>query len=255
MDDAPYALILAGGSGTRFWPVSRNARPKQLLSLFSKETLLEQTVQRLDGLIPKENILILTNVDQEAGVREALPDLPAENIVAEPAKRDTAPAIALAVGWVANRNPNGTMVILPADHLIEDTKSFHSVLRAAVKTASSTDALVTVGIKPTWACPSYGYVELGGEAAIDGVDLPVLEVERFREKPEPAVAQQFLDQGNFTWNGGMFIWSVPTVTNELKNQCPELAAFIGEVKDSTDVAATLEEKFPHPFLKSPSTTR
>ena len=136
-----YVLILAGGSGERFWPLSRRARPKQLLSLFSKETLLEATLRRLDGLVPAEQILILTNADQEAGVRALCPQLPRENIVAEPAKRDTAAAIALGVGWIARRAPQATMVVLPADHLIQDTAGFQHTLRTAAAAAEQTGEL------------------------------------------------------------------------------------------------------------------
>ena len=130
-----YVLILAGGSGERFWPLSRKSRPKQLLSLFGGETLLESTLRRLDGLVPPENILILTNADQEAGVRALAKDLPASNIVAEPAKRDTAAAIALGAGWIAARDTDATMVVLPADHLIQDTAGFQKTLRTAVAAA------------------------------------------------------------------------------------------------------------------------
>ncbi len=246
-NDAPFALVLAGGSGTRFWPVSRNARPKQLLNLFDDATLIEKTVARLEGLVPKENILILTNVEQEAGIREVLKDLPSENIVAEPAKRDTAPAIALAVGWVAKRNPHGTMMVLPADQLISDVAGFQKVMQTAVAAAALDEALVTIGIKPTWACPSYGYIERGEAAKIDGLesDIPVYEVERFREKPKPEVAEEFLQHGGFSWNAGMFIWSVGTVAKEMGKRCPELAAFIDEVKESSDLTKTLVEKFPN----------
>src|SRR5215213_7371962 len=132
MPESPlYVLILAGGSGERFWPLSRKSRPKQLLSLFSKETLLEATVRRLEGLVPLERILILTNADQQAGVRALCPQLPKENIVAEPAKRDTAAAIALGVGWISLRAADATMVVLPADHLITDTAGFQNTLRTA----------------------------------------------------------------------------------------------------------------------------
>src|SRR5438093_5758508 len=131
MSSQLYILILAGGSGERFWPLSRKTRPKQLLSLFSGATLLEQTLARLDGLVPRENILILTNCDQEKAVRELITDLPAENIVAEPAKRDTAAAIALGVGWISLRSQTATMVVLPADHLIQDIAGFQKTLRVA----------------------------------------------------------------------------------------------------------------------------
>src|SRR5687767_4385661 len=133
-----YVLILAGGSGERFWPLSRKSRPKQLLALFGKETLLEATLRRLEGLVPKENILILTNSEQEAGVRKIAKSLPAENIVAEPAKRDTAAAIALGVGWVAARDSHATMAVLPADHLIQDVAAFQKTLSTAVAAAKQT---------------------------------------------------------------------------------------------------------------------
>src|SRR3954468_3473580 len=161
MPNALYALILAGGSGERFWPLSRRARPKQLLRLVAQQTLLEQAVARLEGLVAAERLLILTNVDQEAAVRELLPQLPEENIVAEPAKRDTAAAVALGAGWVAARDHAATMAVLPADHVIKDTAAFQKTLRAAAAAAEETGALVTIGIKPTWACPGYGYIEQG----------------------------------------------------------------------------------------------
>src|SRR3954464_5045712 len=161
MPNSLYALILAGGSGERFWPLSRRARPKQLLRLVAKETLLEQAVARLDGLVAPERLLILTNVDQEAAVRELLPQLPKENIVAEPAKRDTAAAIALGAGWVARRDHSATMLVLPADHVIKDQAAFQKTLMTAVRAAEETGALVTIGIKPTWPCPGFGYIEHG----------------------------------------------------------------------------------------------
>src|SRR3954468_12675856 len=138
MPNALYALILAGGSGERFWPLSRRARPKQLLRLVAKETLLEQAVARLEGLVAPERLLILTNVDQEAAVRELLPQLPRENIVAEPAKRDTAAAVALGAGWVASRDHSATMIVLPADHVIENVAAFKKTLTAAVTVAEET---------------------------------------------------------------------------------------------------------------------
>lgn len=242
-----FALILAGGSGTRFWPLSRNARPKQLLNLFGDTTLLNQTISRLEGLVPRENILILTNALQEEAVREVASELPPENIFAEPAKRDTAPAVALGVALVAARNPNATMMVLPSDQLINDTAAYQSVMDDAMTVAAENEALVTVGIKPTWACPSFGYIERGGPAKLSGGPLTHQphEVERFREKPDSKLAQTFLDQGNFAWNAGMFIWSVPTVTAELTAHAPELAEFIADIRGADDVDAAVLEKFPH----------
>src|SRR3712207_6154328 len=185
MSRALYALILAGGSGERFWPLSRRARPKQLLQLISERTLLEDTVARLDGVIPRERILILTNVEQEAAVRALLPDFPAENIVAEPAKRDTAAAVALGAGWVAARDHMATMAVLPADHVIKDTKAFQRTLLTAAAAAEESGALVAIGLKPTWACPGFGYIEQGEPVKLrrpetKGAD--VRRVVRFREK-------------------------------------------------------------------------
>jgi mannose-1-phosphate guanylyltransferase len=239
-----YALILAGGSGQRFWPISRDALPKQLLKLFGDKTLLEMTVERMDGLVPKENILILTNKQQEAGVRALLPQLPEGNIIAEPEKRDTAPAIALAVGWVVARDPAATMMVLPADHLIQNRAEFQRVLTVAMQAAEAGNALVTVGIKPTWPCPSYGYVERGRRAALPGVDDGgVYEVVRFREKPNPELAEHFINQGTFTWNAGMFIWTIPAIFSELSRHCPALADFVSELRSSKDFNATVTRQF------------
>src|SRR6201982_2593213 len=150
MPDSIYALILAGGSGERFWPLSRQARPKQLLRLVSDKTLLEETLARLEGLVPRELILILINAEQERAVRKLLADFPNEKMGAERAKRDTAAAIALGTGWVAVRDHAAIMVVLPADHVITDGAAFQETLALAADAAEETSGLVTIGIKPTW---------------------------------------------------------------------------------------------------------
>jgi mannose-1-phosphate guanylyltransferase len=241
-----YVLILAGGSGERFWPLSRRNRPKQLLSLFSKETLLEATLRRLEGLVPPEQILILTNADQEAAVRALCPLLPRENIVAEPAKRDTAAAIALGAGWISKHAPDATMVVLPADHLIQDSAGFQRTLRVAVAAAEQTGELVTIGITPTWACPGFGYIEVGAPAALaekpEGPD--VFDVARFREKPSAELAETFLKQGNFRWNAGMFIWTVRAILAAFNRHVPALGEFIGQLHRSTALEPILRDGFP-----------
>ncbi|MDA0765430.1 MAG: sugar phosphate nucleotidyltransferase [Verrucomicrobia bacterium] len=241
-----YAVILAGGSGTRFWPLSRNTKPKQLLNLFDGPTLLAQAIKRLDGIVAPENIFILTNALQEAGVREIATGIPAGNIVAEPAKRDTGPAVALGIGLVAKRDPEATMIVLPADQLIKDTEAFQSVMRDAVTVASGTSALVTIGIRPTWACPSYGYVERGDRSVLPQIKVshPPYDVVRFREKPNPELAEQFLSSGDFTWNAGMFIWSVPTALAALNRHAPQLGEFVQELRRSKDPTATIAAQFP-----------
>src|ERR1700730_978492 len=245
MANSIYAVILAGGSGERFWPLSRRIRPKQLLRLISKETLLEQTVARLDGLVPTERILVLTNVEQETAVRELLPDFPKEKILAEPAKRDTAAAVALAAGWVAARDHSATMLVLPADHLIANTAAFRETLSVAAKAAEETGSLVVIGIKPTWACPGFGYIENGQPISLrtGGDKIAIHHVLRFREKPNVDLAESFLRKGNFRWNAGMFVWSVPTVLSEFNRHAPELADFISRVRSRKDLDKILGEGF------------
>jgi mannose-1-phosphate guanylyltransferase len=245
MSSPLYVLILAGGSGERFWPLSRRTRPKQLLSLFSEETLLAATLRRLDGLVAPENILILTNADQEQGVRAIAKGIPASNVVAEPAKRDTAAAIALGVGWIAARAIRATMVVLPADHLIQDVAGFQRTLLTAAHAAEQTGELVTIGIKPTWACPGFGYIEVGPRLALQGASqgAAVATVVRFREKPGPELAEQFLASGKFRWNAGMFIWTIPAILNAFERYTPLLAEFVGRVRTG-DFASLLRDSFP-----------
>ncbi|HUE61584.1 MAG TPA: mannose-1-phosphate guanylyltransferase [Chthoniobacterales bacterium] len=244
MSNPIYALILAGGSGERFWPLSRRNRPKQLLRLVSERTLLEETVARLEGFVPTERILILTNIEQEKGVRDLLEGFPKQNIIAEPAKRDTAAAVALGAGWVAARDHSATMLALPADHVIADRAAFQETMKTAAVAAEETGALITIGIKPTWACPGFGYIEQGEPVRLrsDG-KIAVHRVVRFREKPNVDLAESFLRKGNFRWNAGMFVWSVPTVLSEFNRHAPELADFISQVRSPKDLDKILHERF------------
>src|ERR1700736_2766162 len=239
-----YALILAGGSGERFWPLSRRNRPKQLLRLISERTLLEETIARLDGFVPSERILILTNVEQEKAVRDLLKSFPKQNIIAEPAKRDTAAAVALGAGWVAARDHGATMLVLPADHVIADRDAFQETMKTAAAAAEETGALVTIGIKPTWACPGFGYIEQGETVRLRGDEkIAVHHVVRFREKPNIDLAESFLRKGNFRWNAGMFAWSVPTVLSEFNRHAPELADFISQIRAPGQFEKALRERF------------
>ncbi len=243
MSNQIYALILAGGSGERFWPLSRRTLPKQLLRLVSKTALLEETVNRLSSWIPKERILVLTNVNQEKNVRALLKDLPTENIVAEPAKRDTAAAMALGTAWVALRDHSAVMMVLPADHVIADAKAFRETMSLAASAAEETGSLVTIGIKPTWACPGFGYIEQGEAITLKKEHAKVHRVLRFREKPNADLAESFVRQGHFRWNAGMFVWSVPTVLREFTRYTPKLADFISQLRAPGKFDSVLREGF------------
>jgi mannose-1-phosphate guanylyltransferase len=240
-----YALILAGGSGERFWPLSRRATPKQLLRLVSDHALVEETVARLTGWIPRERILVLTNVEQEKCVREILKDFPKENIVAEPVKRDTAAAMALGTGWVAVRDHGATMVVLPADHVITNKTAFQETMAAAAAAAEETGSLITIGIKPTWACPGFGYIEQGAPVKLRNSSPAgtVHHVVRFREKPNADLAESFLRKGNFRWNAGMFVWSVPTVLSEFNRHAPDLGDFISQLRAPGKFDKVLQDGF------------
>jgi mannose-1-phosphate guanylyltransferase len=189
--------------------------------------------------------LILTNAEQERAVANLLGDFPRENILAEPAKRDTAAAIALGTGWVAVRNHAAIMVVLPADHVISDRVSFQETLALAADAAEETSELVTIGIKPTWACPGFGYIEHGKPVRLRKCpdNEAIHRVERFREKPNPDLAESFLRRGNFRWNAGMFVWSVPTILREFNRHAPELADFISQLRAPGNFEATLLERF------------
>jgi len=202
-------------------------------------------VSRLAGLIPRERILILTNVEQEVATRELLGDFPKENIVAEPEKRDTAAAVALGTGWVAARDHSATMVVLPADHVIKNIGAFHETVSLAALAAEEKGALVTIGIKPTSAFPGFGYIEQGEIVRLrkGGEAGEIHRVLRFREKPNAELAESFVRQGNFRWNAGMFVWAVPTMLSEFNRHAPELAHFISQIRAPGKFEQVLHERF------------
>jgi mannose-1-phosphate guanylyltransferase len=242
-----YAVIMAGGSGTRFWPKSRRDRPKQLLCLSGETTMLQQTVARIEPLVPRDRILIVTGADQAASTRAQLPDLPASSVIAEPAPRDTAPCVALAAGMIVGRDPQSTMIVLPADHVIEPPEAFRATVSAAVSVVDDDPAaLVTFGIKPTRAETGYGYIERG-ELLETRAGIPVHRVIQFREKPDKATALQFLAAGNFAWNAGIFVWRARTILDEFKRHKPSLAAALEPIFASLGTPAqteTLKRLFP-----------
>lgn len=239
-----YACIMAGGSGERFWPMSRSRLPKHLLKLFSERTLLEETVRRIGAVVPRENIFVLTNEVQLPGSKAALAGLlPESQIVAEPAKRDTAPAAALATALVRARGgENATLGLLPADAHIADIDAFGRQLGAVLPRAAESGAILTIGIQPDHAATGFGYLEMGDELA-SGPGGVIREVKRFVEKPDAQTAAKYLASGQFAWNAGMFFWRVGTFLEEAKRQAPELAAFVAGFP-SQNHAAYLAEKFP-----------
>jgi mannose-1-phosphate guanylyltransferase len=239
-DRSLYAVVLAGGHGERFWPLSRKAKPKHHLALFSERTLLESTLDRLQGLVDPERILVLTGIDQAEAVRTMLHDFPQQNILVEPERRDTAAAMALAAGAIARRDPEATVVVLPSDHHIPSTEELQHTLRSAVHVARKASTIVTIAIRPTWPCPAFGYLELGQPSP----DLPLAHpVIRFHEKPSSEVAQTYLDRGNFQWNAGMFVWTVPTLRRALEETAPAIAEFCSQLMATSSLDSFLEERF------------
>lgn len=241
-----YALILTGGSGERFWPLSRHSHPKQLVPLFPGRTLLEASVARLSGLVPPERTLILTNPDQEKIVRRLLPGIPAENIVVEPAKRDTAAAIALGAGLISRRDRTAVVAVLPSDQVVQDTGGFQRTLRAAFTAAEATNRIVAVGVCPTWPCPLFGYIEMGKPLAIEGLtaDAPAIhKVAGFREKPDLELAEKYLRKGGYRWNAGIFVWTIQAMLGALDRYVPELAQFLTLLHTSEDCQAAIKSRF------------
>jgi mannose-1-phosphate guanylyltransferase len=216
-----YAVIMAGGVGSRFWPQSRQAHPKQFLRVLGEATLIQNTLARLQGLIPPERCFIVTHERYVEQTRDQLPAVPAENILAEPISRNTAPCIAYAAAHLKQLDPEATMVVLPADHVITNTRRFHEVLRAAIDTAEEPGSLVTIGIQPTHPETGYGYIQF--DSPNDGLpEQPAAyRVMTFAEKPDLATAERFLDSGDFLWNSGMFIWRVDSIMEQLHRHLPE----------------------------------
>jgi mannose-1-phosphate guanylyltransferase len=216
-----YAVIMAGGVGSRFWPRSREKSPKQLLEIAGEGTMIQNTVLRIRGLVDEKNIFVVTNKVQKAAVIKQLPNVPVENILVEPIGRNTAPCIGLAALFVHRLSPDGVMIVLPADHIIGDEQEFVRVLETGVQVASSSSSLVTIGIKPTRPETGYGYIQIiEDESAGTGSD--VYRVKTFAEKPNAQIAEQFVRSGDFLWNSGMFVWRADAILEEIKRLLPEM---------------------------------
>ncbi len=235
------AVIMAGGRGERFWPKSRNSRPKQFLSLTSDgETMIQKTVRRLSPLVAPEDIFIVTNAAYKELVADQLPEVPAENVLAEPCARNTAPCIAFAAAVIGRKYDDAMMLVLPSDHLIGYENIYIKTLKKAVSVAEQGKNLVTIGITPTYPETGYGYINFGEESG------DAYAVERFVEKPDLPTAKKYLSSGKYLWNSGMFVWKISSVMANLKEFMPEIyegALRIGESFGTDSFEETLVKEF------------
>jgi mannose-1-phosphate guanylyltransferase len=227
-DNNRFVIIMAGGRGERFWPVSREKTPKQLVTLLGGRSFLQQAVDRVLPLAPMKNILIITNAVQAPEVRRQLPKLPKENVIAEPVGRDTCAAVALGAAVVGQRSTSAVMAVLPADHVIPEEKKFRQVLADSFDVAGRGQVIVTIGIKPTEPATGYGYIRVGHALpppqGAQAYKTDFFKAEQFVEKPNLDKALEYLSSGTYRWNAGMFIWSFVTITQGLEQHQPELAA-------------------------------
>lgn len=240
-----YAVILAGGRGERFWPLSTAARPKQFISLFGGRTLLTHAVDRLAGLIPPERILIITSRDLVPASQAAAWNVPAANIVGEPMGRDTAAACALACGLVAQRDEHGVACILTADHLMGDVETFRQILMDSVTVASEHDTIATIGVQPTYPATGFGYIEAADRLDTDTV-TSFQSVRRFVEKPDAATAATYIASGRYCWNAGMFIWNVGAMRQAIEQHAPHLLSLCqrAAATPAEKLDALLDEIYP-----------
>lgn len=216
-----YFVIMAGGKGTRFWPVSRQKMPKQLLEITGKKSMIQETVDRVSTMVSNKQILVVTDQAHARELKKQLPKIPAKNVLIEPVGRNTAPCIGLAASHLIRRDPEAIMIVLPADHYIVDVKVFQKQMIAMAEVASQRNDLVTVGIPPTRPETGYGYIHIGNELE-KANNEPVFEVKGFREKPNLETAEEFIKTGDFLWNSGMFAWKASVILMSLERHLPKL---------------------------------
>jgi len=245
MFDHYYAVIMAGGGGTRLWPLSRQARPKQMLRLLDERSLFQTSVQRLDGLFPPERILVVTVAELADQLRQQAPEIPPENYLIEPAPRGTASVVGLGAIALLHRDPESVMAILTSDHFIGNEERFRQLLRAA-HDAARDGYLVTIGIAPTFPATGYGYIRRGDPLGIYG-GLQVFQALQFIEKPDEKKASQMVSIGDYAWNSGMFVWRTAQILEEFERQMPVLAAALREISEDWNTPsykATIERLWP-----------
>ncbi len=246
-----YGVIMAGGGGTRFWPMSRHEVPKQLLNLSGKDLMINETVDRVSTVAAKEDIFIVTNVDQVPGMEKATAGrIRPDHILSEASARNTAACVGYAAMEIVKKYGDGIMTIFPADHFIKDEAAFTRVLKGAVKIAEEKNCLVTLGITPTFACTGYGYIRFdkndAGTSAGDGITArPVVE---FKEKPDAATAEEYVKSGEYAWNSGMFVWKASVILEEFKKLLPDVYVCLekmGEAMGSADEKRIINEIYPN----------
>lgn len=228
-----HAVIMAGGSGTRFWPASRRETPKQLLNMVGNRTMIQSTVDRLAGLVPFERQMVVTNRTLVDAIAAQLPELQHANIVGEPCKRDTAPCVGLAAALLVAQDPEAVMLTLPADHVIGTNEQFQAAVREGLKWIEKDPRqFVTFGIRPTYAAQSFGYIERGKALS----DNHVFEIVRFREKPDAVTAQSYVDAGTFYWNSGIFLWRAETILSTIETYEPAMGEHLRTIQASVGTA-------------------
>lgn len=247
-----HAVIMAGGSGTRFWPESRGARPKQLLKLVGERTMIQLTADRLGQLVPAERVMIVTNAALVDEIWNQLPKLPPQALIGEPCRRDTAPCIGLAAMAIVRHDPEGVMAVMPSDHVISPDDRFQQAIALARDLVEEApERIVTFGIRPSYPAESFGYIERGEPLDISAhKEIPAgcaaYHVKRFREKPKAAVACEYLEAGTFYWNAGIFVWKAATILRALEERQPEMfarLATIAAAMDSTRYPEVLAREF------------
>ena len=235
--DNLYALILAGGVGSRFWPFSRELEPKQFINIIGKESLLQNTVRRLEGLIRPKQIFFITNQAYFFELKKQIEKfhIPDENIILEPQGKNTAPAIGLCARLIEKKNKDAVLAVFPADHYIKDIKKFQGCISRALKCAGS-DFLVTIGIKPNKPATGYGYIKIKSKVKSQKSKLSYLEAEKFLEKPSLNKAKEYVRSRDYFWNSGMFVWKVSVFRDELAKYMPELYSQLWSIQAKEDVS-------------------
>jgi len=241
MEKPLYVLIMAGGEGTRFYPVSTPERPKQFLSFFGGRTFIQQTYDRILPIAHPARIIVATNSRYTKLVRSQLPAILSSNIIPEPFKKNTAPSIAYAARMIIEAEEDAVMLVLPSDHLIEKEEEFRKVIERAIYVASEREVLVTLGIRPTWPADCYGYLRLGKMIEDDVEGRHAYIVDAFVEKPSVAVAEGYLKDGNYLWNSGMFVWQAHFILSEIKNHLPSLYALADKYVPKKRIKKFFEE--------------